>query len=210
MAILVINSEAVANALHQVPSMRVDNPALGIIQRRLCITGEELRGVFEPILNEISKLVRDQITACQRPVKAVLMAGGFGSNDYLYATLRQEVQKHNMQVIRPQDRYVASNDFSASSMLTAESETSIIRGGLLKGLATTSSSFAKVHVTGRSARKHYGVEVEVPYDSKEHDSARKYVSAPETGFALELMNTYQQILGFLRRLSSCLDHGLVR
>lgn len=46
----------------------------------------------------------------------------------------------------------------------------------MKGLAAASSSFAKVHITGRSARKHYGLKVNEKFDKSKHDATRKSVS----------------------------------
>lgn len=45
----------------------------------------------------------------------------------------------------------------------------------MKGLASTSPNFATVRVSGRSARKHYGIEVGKPFDINIHEESRKYV-----------------------------------
>ena len=50
--------------------------------------------------------------------------------------------------------------------------TAVARGALMKGLAST-SSFATVKISGRSARKHYGINCGVQYDEQEHGNARK-------------------------------------
>ena len=84
--------------------MKTDNLDLGIIKRRLCISGEEIRGIFEPVLKEVCKLVKDQIKACNKPVKALILVGGFGSNEYLHDEVHKEVKAYNIEVIRPQDR----------------------------------------------------------------------------------------------------------
>ena len=46
----------------------------------------------------------------------------------------------------------------------------------MKGLASTTPSFATVRVSGRSARKHYGIGIEVDYDSKEHKASERLVT----------------------------------
>jgi len=47
----------------------------------------------------------------------------------------------------------------------------------MKGLASTSLSFATVKVSGRAARKHYGIEVLKPYQHGVHDLQRHFWSA---------------------------------
>ncbi len=52
-----------------------------------------------------------------------------------------------------------------------------MRGALLKGLASTSPSFAKVGISARSARKHYGVGCGKPYIEGQHDRSLRSVIA---------------------------------
>ena len=80
-----------------------DNPRLGIRNGRLTITGEEMRDIFfEPVIGEILQLVHDQIARVKREgeregrreekrVKAVMLAGGFGTNGYLKRRIQEEV-----------------------------------------------------------------------------------------------------------------------
>ena len=58
-------------------------------------------------------------------------------------------------------------------MLNSSSWTAVVRGALMKGLASTVESFASVSVSGRSARRHYGIEVETPFDVLKHSSSRR-------------------------------------
>ena len=52
--------------------------------------------------------------------------------------------------------------------------TAVVRGALMKGLASASPATAKVKINARSARKHYGFEVQKQFHNSEHDDARKY------------------------------------
>jgi len=45
----------------------------------------------------------------------------------------------------------------------------------MKGLASTSSSFATVKISGRSARKHYGISSAKKFDITVHEKSRRYV-----------------------------------
>ena len=48
----------------------------------------------------------------------------------------------------------------------------------MKGLASTSPSFARVRVSGRSARKYYGISNHTKFVSGEHDCTERSVSLP--------------------------------
>lgn len=52
--------------------------------------------------------------------------------------------------------------------------TAVVRGALMKALASASPASAKVKISARSARKHYGFEIEKEFIDLEHDDARKY------------------------------------
>ena len=45
----------------------------------------------------------------------------------------------------------------------------------MKGLASTSPSFAKVGISARYARKHYGVNSSTPYIEGQHDKSHRSV-----------------------------------
>ena len=59
------------------------------------------------------------------------------------------------------------------SVLTSYSQTAVVQGALMMGLASTSPEFATVKISARSARKHYGINCGIPYVSQEHGNARK-------------------------------------
>lgn len=76
------------NQVYFVPACGLNKPELGIRQNKLKLSGEEIKNVFAPVVQQIIKLVKTQIQKTARPVTAVLMAGDFGSSDYL----RQRIQ----------------------------------------------------------------------------------------------------------------------
>ena len=47
----------------------------------------------------------------------------------------------------------------------------------MKGLASTSEAFAKVGISARSARKHYGIQCRIPYIKGQHDKSLRSVIA---------------------------------
>ena len=69
-----------------------DNPHKGISRGRLRLSEEDIKGIFEPVICEIIKLVNDQIGATRTRVKGVLLVGGFGRNIYLRERLKAAVR----------------------------------------------------------------------------------------------------------------------
>jgi hypothetical protein len=68
-----------------------DDPNLGIDEGSLKFSGEEIGDIFDPVIDEIVKLVTSQIESAKYKVAAVLLVGGFGRNKYLHARLEEAV-----------------------------------------------------------------------------------------------------------------------
>ena len=82
-----------------------NNDALGVKRGRLTMLGTDVRKIFEPVVMEVIKLVLDQITTCNKSIKAVLLVGGFGSNPYLRDEIAKEVKRISTStaVMQPQN-----------------------------------------------------------------------------------------------------------
>ncbi|TVY51455.1 Heat shock 70 kDa protein 12A [Lachnellula cervina] len=118
-----------------------DNSALGIRRGFLEIPGKDIKRVFEPVVREILKRVKLQIQATEskaKKVKAVLLAGGFGRNEYLRSRLKDELGV-NVDVRKVEN-----------------SNTSIVRGALIYGLAKKVPRLATFLVDTNIARRNYG------------------------------------------------------
>ena len=76
------------------------NPELGIRMGKMRLPGAEVRKIFEPVLKEVLGLVIDQIKASKKPVKAVLLVGGFGQSPYLRDEIQHEVKSYNVKVLQ--------------------------------------------------------------------------------------------------------------
>jgi len=76
----------------KVPARRLrDNSSMGIKGGQVEISGRELDEIFEHVIPKVLKLVTAQIRDTPKPVKAVLLAGGFGQSKYLYARIQKAV-----------------------------------------------------------------------------------------------------------------------
>lgn len=82
-----------------------DEPNLSIKGGKFAISGKEVQDLFEPVISEILDLVRSQIAETRkagRVTKAVLLAGGFGRNEYLKKRIQAEVGE-SVKVARMKD-----------------------------------------------------------------------------------------------------------
>ena len=120
------------------------------------MSGSQVKQIFDPVVDEVVTLVRGQITATQKKVKAVLLVGGFGQNAYLRETIRAAIDP-NIEVMQPPNGWTA-----------------VVRGALMKGLSQLVPYEEKVKVATRAARKHYGTEIMSKYDSSKHAKAKSW------------------------------------
>ena len=133
-----------------------DDPEQGVRRGKFKMSGAQVKAIFDPVVDEVVALVRGQITATQKKVKAVLLVGGFGQNAYLRETIRASIDP-NIEVMQPPNGWTA-----------------VVRGALMKGLSQLEPYTEKVKVTARSARKHYGTEIMSRYDSAKHAKAKSW------------------------------------
>jgi hypothetical protein len=154
-----------------------DTPELGIRGGKFEIPGKKVEELFEPVVLQILGLVRSQIDETKRSkaVKAVLLAGGFGRNEYLKQRIQTAVGD-GVKVERMRDWYALG--FRRTMEVHADeasSNTAIVRGALIRGLADKQLTVGRptISVKSRVARKHYGTVALERYDPEKHDSTRK-------------------------------------
>jgi hypothetical protein len=71
-----------------------NSTAAGINQGSLRVTAADMKKAFDPVINEIIKLVQAQINGIkgrENEVKAVVLVGGFGGSRYLKQRLREAI-----------------------------------------------------------------------------------------------------------------------
>jgi sugar (pentulose or hexulose) kinase len=114
-----------------------------------------LKEIFEHVILQVIKLVKDQIKSTNKKIKAVLLVGGFGQNAYLKERLRTALGTE-ITVMQPTNAWTA-----------------VVRGAVMMGLANSDPALAKVGVVSRAARKSYGIEMAQIYDASIHAVDRK-------------------------------------
>ncbi|PWY74562.1 actin-like ATPase domain-containing protein [Aspergillus sclerotioniger CBS 115572] len=131
-----------------------DSEAAGVRRGRLRVSGQGMQQLFQPILQDIETLVREQIEASAAKVKAIFLVGGFGQSPYLRKHLR-DCFSPAVQVTAPVDGWTA-----------------VVRGALEKTLGYVSPLAANPSVDSRKARKTYGMIMSTEYIEDFHDENR--------------------------------------
>ncbi|OBT67817.1 hypothetical protein VE03_02422 [Pseudogymnoascus sp. 23342-1-I1] len=132
-----------------------NNPKLGILRGRYTIKPADMKAIFEPVIKKVIDLVNGQISASERKIRAVLLVGGFGQNNYLKERLRAALGE--LEVLQPPNAWTA-----------------VVRGAVMMGLSRANPRLSSVSVMSRAARKHYGVELHVSYESTIHNKSEMY------------------------------------
>ena len=86
-----------------------DDAERGIRRSKFCLTGAEVRKIFEPVIHEVIKLIEGQIETTKSKVKAILLVGGFGQSAYLRERIKEIVWRRNIEVMQSPGGYVFTN-----------------------------------------------------------------------------------------------------
>ncbi|KFY28843.1 hypothetical protein V493_02733, partial [Pseudogymnoascus sp. VKM F-4281 (FW-2241)] len=131
-------------------------PDAGIEEGYMTFTNEEILQCFEPVVNRILELVRNQIIAIQaqnRTLQNVLVVGGFGASEYLFQQIKLHVPpQFQAKVVRPMDSVAA-----------------IVKGAVTAGISERV-------VTSRVARRHYLMATLQPFKEGHHPEAYRVPS----------------------------------
>ncbi|KAL9609803.1 MAG: hypothetical protein Q9167_005457 [Letrouitia subvulpina] len=137
-----------------------DSPSLGVRRGRFLLTGSDVRAIFEPVVKEVKAHVMRQVDATETQgfsVKTVLLVGGFGQSAYLRDSIRQMVAPKGIQVLQSLNGWTA-----------------VVRGALMKRLASAVSDYSVVKISGRSARKYYGAIISKTFNADVHDIEKRF------------------------------------
>ncbi|KAI0475390.1 hypothetical protein GGR56DRAFT_645823 [Xylariaceae sp. FL0804] len=136
------------------------NQLAGITRNgRFTLKASEVHMLFEPDVLRIIQLVEEQIALCPLRVRAVILVGGYGSSTYVRERLQQALQRGGtsaaqMEILQPPSAWTA-----------------VVRGAVMKGLARIQPGNPDIPtVAARTARKHYGYEVNRMYDAEKHST----------------------------------------
>ncbi|CAI7603384.1 unnamed protein product [Penicillium crustosum] len=107
----------------------------------LYLDGEQVKGIFDPIIEQIKDLVTEQRMSVKEAgfsTKAIILVGGLGASEYLFKRL--QAASDGIQVMQPPNA---------------------LRGAVIRGQEGN-------QVESRIARCSYGVDISVRFDTKVH------------------------------------------
>ena len=140
------------------PTFYVNVPTVGSLEEagvyggNFEITRDEMRGLFDPVIDQVLALINGQINAATKDrhrVNSILLVGGFGESEYLYKRVHLWASQIGVQVIQPR-----------------EAATSIVRGAVMKGLEPKVGP-EKTQIV-RRARRSYGVPTKQHFIEGKH------------------------------------------
>ncbi|KAF2665782.1 actin-like ATPase domain-containing protein [Microthyrium microscopicum] len=125
----------------------------------LIVSVADMKKCFDPVVDEVIKLVNTQISGIVGPskeVKAVVLVGGFGGSRYLQQRLRD--------AIAPIELLCPANQWGAIAL-----------GAVIQSVASrVSAPVGNWSVTTRKATSSMGVEIRMPFNKALHHESRKY------------------------------------
>ncbi|KAG0300899.1 Heat shock 70 kDa protein 12A [Dissophora globulifera] len=114
---------------------------MGLEDGVLTVTAEEMRReVFDPVVDDVLRLIHHQLQQTQFNCQAIFLVGGFGCSGYLLTRVRSEFS-HMVRLIAVPPR----------------AELAVVRGAAIAGIAPRT-------VAARVVRRWYGVDALVSYE----------------------------------------------
>ncbi|KAI6380277.1 hypothetical protein MCOR25_001704 [Pyricularia grisea] len=113
------------------------------------LSTDDIKSLFDPVIDNITGLLSDQITKVEEDVKGkkmkVILVGGFASSPYLCERLEVFLEGRNARLVTPMK----------------DAWSAIARGAVIRGLEGEA-------VKQRKCRRHYGFEISKHYQHKLH------------------------------------------
>jgi hypothetical protein len=153
-----------------VVGQRFENPRQqGIFDDTLEITARDIRVlIFDIVIAKIEGLVIDQINAT-RNVKAVLLVGGFGQNEYLQTRLREAVPEGiEVRAVENSRTAIVRGALMAGLSGVAQQRRNRLADGNLPTQNAEDDGRIRIHVVDRLAPKHFGVRAFENYNPVKH------------------------------------------
>ncbi|KAJ6262976.1 Heat shock protein [Drechslerella dactyloides] len=148
-----------------------DDEEQGITDNELELSSDDMKALFDPVVDEIIKLVAHQANKVkpedggyedEGQLTTIILVGGFGESQYLYKRLQQWGLEHNppLTVINPPKSWSA-----------------IVRGAVLQALRPAIGS--------RKLRCHYGFKCATEYDPSYHKKNKARLSIWHKGWRID-------------------------
>ncbi|KAF9511529.1 hypothetical protein BS47DRAFT_1346698 [Hydnum rufescens UP504] len=136
-----------------------DDPSAGLINGELEIPGSLLRReVFDPVVEQVLKLIEEQIRRAEQCIDALLLVGGFSGSEYLFQRVNETFGSRIKVIARPPD-----------------ADTATCRGAAQYGLARHPL------VSSIIAPKSYIMRVKLPVELEDRQRRPAYIKKNDAG-----------------------------
>lgn len=156
-----------------------DDEEAGIDSGFMVLEAEQVKQIFEPVIQEVVKLLEGQVNGIRAKgdvVSGIILVGGFGQSNHLYNRLK--VHFNSPKPIAPpeyseteealvQGQHAEFPPVEVIQPLYAW--TAVVRGAVIRGLDDSM-------VSSRRSRLHYGTSYATVYDETKHNIADRYWS----------------------------------
>jgi len=155
-----------------------DDEEAGLDSGFLSMSAEQVKDIFDPVIDEIIALLQGQIDSIRERgeiVSGIILVGGFGSSDYLYKRMKE----HFGGALTSDGEEAAVLDASSETngdakpaievMQPLYAWTAVVRGAVLSGMEGDM-------VERRRSRRHYGTTYATVYDETKHTEKERYWS----------------------------------
>ncbi|KAK6003767.1 hypothetical protein QM012_009538 [Aureobasidium pullulans] len=154
-----------------------DDEEAGIDSGFMVMSSQQVKAIFDPVIDEVLKLLDGQVDAIRSKgdtVSGIILVGGFGQSDHLYNRL-----KLHFNTAAPPPAYAEKDEQEAQVqqheyppvevIQPLYAWTAVVRGAVIRGLDDSM-------VSSRRSRLHYGTSYATVFDETKHDTADRYWS----------------------------------
>lgn len=151
-----------------------DDEDAGLDSGFLVMTAEEVKSIFDPVIQEVISLVEGQVNSIRAKgglVCGIVLVGGFGQSNYLYNRMKAHFNSAPPPPYteRPTHAVALSAVPSIEIFHPIHSWTAVSRGAVLRGLEGSM-------VVSRRSRWHYGTSYATVFDEAKHPIEDRYWS----------------------------------
>jgi hypothetical protein len=151
-----------------------DDEDAGLDSGFLVMSAEQVREIFEPVVEEVISLVEGQVQSIRHKggsVCGIVLVGGFGQSNYLYNRMKAHFNTAPPPPYteRPTHAVALSAPQSVEIYHPIHAWTAVVRGAVLRGLEGSM-------VVSRRSRWHYGTSYATVFDEAKHPISDRYWS----------------------------------
>ncbi|KAF3008731.1 hypothetical protein E8E13_009848 [Curvularia kusanoi] len=151
-----------------------DDEEAGLDSGFLVMSNEQVKSIFEPVVQEVINLVEGQVETIRANgglVCGIVLVGGFGQSNYLYSRMKSHFNSTPPPPYseRPTHAIAMATTRSVEIYHPIHAWTAVVRGAVLRGLEGSM-------VVSRRSRWHYGTSYATVFDEAKHPICDRYWS----------------------------------